>query len=219
MKKTIYVLGIGHNSMDCIELAIECGYEVVGLYHYDSLRTNEVVHGFTILGSFDDLFNSDLVEGNNFLLSMGNNQIRATLFQRIIGLGGFVPTIIHPHATVSKFAKVSQLGVLVYPYAYIKADSEVGDNTIVLSHVSIAHTTKIGCHCLISVGAIVGAYVSVEDFVVFGMGALSISKKVGIIGHHALIGVRSLITHDVPPYAIMAGSPARQIGEVTLQRT
>lgn len=33
------------------------------------------------------------------------------------------------------------------------------------------------------------------------------------IGDHAVIGMNSTVTRDVAPYAIMAGSPARQIGD------
>ncbi|MPM95542.1 Chloramphenicol acetyltransferase [bioreactor metagenome] len=31
------------------------------------------------------------------------------------------------------------------------------------------------------------------------------------IGHGAIVGARSVVTHDVPPYAIVAGNPARLI--------
>ena len=30
-----------------------------------------------------------------------------------------------------------------------------------------------------------------------------------IIGEHAIVGAGSVVTHDVPPYAIAAGNPAR----------
>jgi UDP-2-acetamido-3-amino-2,3-dideoxy-glucuronate N-acetyltransferase len=33
-----------------------------------------------------------------------------------------------------------------------------------------------------------------------------------VIGHHALIAAGAVITKDVPPYALMAGIPAKQIG-------
>ena len=54
-----------------------------------------------------------------------------------------------------------------------------------------------------------GAYTNVEDFVFIGQGALSISAKVSKIGAYAYIGARSLLTKDVEPYSVMAGSPAK----------
>lgn len=73
--KAIYALGVGRATPIFIELAESCGYRVVGLYHYDDSRTGEMDHGFPILGSFDDLFNSD-VGGRNFVLTMGNMKIK-----------------------------------------------------------------------------------------------------------------------------------------------
>ena len=35
------------------------------------------------------------------------------------------------------------------------------------------------------------------------------------IGRYALIGAGAVVTHDVPPYALVVGNPARQIGWVS----
>lgn len=218
-KRSIYALGIGHNTLECLDLAVDCGYHVEGLFHYDGSRTHEVVQGYTILGSFDDLFKSGLVKGNSFVLTMGDNQIRASLCEQITEQGGFLPTLIHPKANVSRFAVLSPKGVQVYPYVNIMSDTRIGDDTIILSHAIIAHTTKVGNHCLVSLRATIGAYTVVEDFVDMGMGALSISGKVETIGHHALIGASSLLTRAVEPYAIMVGSPAREMGKTIPPQT
>lgn len=212
MEHTIYALGIGHNSPVLIDLALTCGYEIAGLYHYNDLRTNELDHDYKILGSFDDLFKSNRITGNSFLLTMGDNEIRTSLCEKIIELGGHVPSLIHPSAIISRFAKISEIGVYILPFTFVQADSTVGSNTVLLSHINISHTTKIGNSCFLAGGVTIGAYTIVEDYVFIGQGALSISNKVEVIGHHSYIGARSLITHNVPAYTIVAGSPAQVIG-------
>lgn len=209
--KTIYALGIGHNTPVFIDLAEACGYKVVGLYHYNDNRTGETDHNLKILGSFNDLYNKQNLTGMNFLLTMGDNFIRTEVSNKLRQLGGNVPTLIHPTAVISRFAKISQIGVYISPFTYVQADSSIGDNTVLLSHVNISHTTHIGNSCFVAGGSIIGAYTNVADFVFIGQGVLTISAKVPTIGEKAYIGARSLITHEVPAYAVMAGSPAQII--------
>lgn len=209
MQRDLYALGIGHNSPVFLDLALACGYSIAGLYHYNNTRTGEIDHGYEILGSFDDLFAKGSLEGMSFLLTMGDNKIRTELSDKIIAMGGKVPTLIHPTAVISVFATISDVGVYISPYTYVQADSSIGSNTVLLSHVNISHTTHIGNSCFIAGGATIGAYTNMEDFVFIGQGALSISAKAKRIGHHAFIGARSLLTRDVPPCVVMAGSPAR----------
>lgn len=212
--KEIYALGVGHNTPVFLDLAMACGYTIAGLYHYNSDRTGEIDHGYKILGSFDDLYALGDLTGKNFLLTMGDNKVRTEVSNRIVSLGGSVPSLIHPTAVISKYAQISETGVYISPFSYVQADSSIGSNTVVLSHVNISHTTHIGNSCFIAGGATIGAYTEMEDFVFVGQGALSISAKAKKIGHHAFIGARSLLTRDVPPCVVMAGSPARVLRDV-----
>lgn len=210
--KKIYALGVGHNTPVFIDLAEACGYSIMGLYHYNEERTGEFDHGFKIIGSFNKLLNARDLTGMNFLLTMGDNSIRTELANKLIALGGNVPTLIHPTAVISRFAQISPIGVYISPFTYVQADSSIGKNTILLSHVNISHSTSIGNSCFIAGGAMVGAYTTVEDFVFIGQGALSISEKVKTIGEGAFIGARTLITKDIPPKAIVKGLPGKVIG-------
>jgi UDP-perosamine 4-acetyltransferase len=208
-EKEIYALGIGHNTPVFIDLAEACGYKIAGLYHYNDTRIGEIDHGFEIIGSFDDLFARESLEGMNFMLTMGDNEIRAEVLAKILALGGNVPSMIHPMAVVSRFATISPIGVYISPFVYVQADTVVNQNTILLSHVNISHTCTIGRNCFIAGSSTIGAYTSVEDNVFVGQGVMTISGKVETIGHHAFLAARSLITKSVPPHATAIGQPAQ----------
>lgn len=211
MSKQIYALGVGHNTPVFIDLAEQCGYEILGLYHYNNERTGETDHGFKILGSFDDLFSSENLCNKKYLLTMGDNDIRSQLIEKITSLGGYVPSLIHPTSVISRFSKISEAGVYISAFTHIQADTVIGQGTVILSGVNISHTNNIGNYCFLAGGVTVGAYTTVEDHVFIGQGALSISGKVGKIGTHAYVGARALLTESVEAYSVVAGSPARII--------
>lgn len=207
--KKIYALGIGHNTPVFIELAEACGYEIVGLYHYNDEKTGEIDHGFKIIGSFNDLFNKGNLEDMQFLLTMGDNKIRSEICDKLLSLGGSIPSLVHPMSIISRFASISSVGVYVNAFSTIQADTVVGDNTIILTGVNISHSNRIGRNCFFAGGSTLGAYTNVEDNVFFGQGALSISGKVNKIETNAYIAARALITSNVLEGQIMMGSPAK----------
>ena len=211
MEKIIYALGVGHNTPVFIDLAESCGYKIGGLYHYQDNRTGEIDHGFEIIGSFNDLFNKKSLIGMSFLMTMGDNSIRESLTNRIKVLGGKVPTIIHPTAVISRFAKIDETGVYISAFTHVQADTTIEEGTILLSGVNISHTNHIGRYCFVAGGATIGAYTNVQDYVFVGQGALTISGKVNFIGTKAYIGARALVTHSLEEEIIVAGSPAKPI--------
>ena len=209
--KQIYALGVGHNTPVFIDLAEACGYSIAGLYHYNNERTGQIDHGFTIIGSFEDLFNRSSLRGMKFLLTMGDNQIRANLTSRILDKGGEIPTLIHPTAIISRFAHISPKGVYISAFTFVQADTTVDEGTVLLSGVNISHTNSIGRYCFVAGGSAIGAYTVVEDFVFIGQGVLSISGKVNRIAHHAYIGAGALLTHPVLAGEVLMGRPAKVI--------
>ncbi len=208
--KEIYVLGIGHNTPVFIELAELCGYTIKGLYHYAEGRTGEVDHGYKILGSFEDLWNMPSLEGMNFALSQGDNKVRSQVYEKIVSKGGTVPTLVHPRADVSRFATLGK-GVVIHTGTVIHPDVVIRDNTIVSYNSSITHDTHVGRNCYIAMGAMIGAYVHIDDDVFIGIGVNIISGKVDSIGKKSYVGAGALLTKSVPPYSVVAGFPAKVI--------
>lgn len=130
--------------------------------------------------------------------------------------------------------------VRIYGDAYVDSNCEIGNYTYISSGSKIYSNTKIGNFCSIGPNVTIAAgdhpldqftthpilydtawnkkiansssinkETVIESDVWIGCNAFI---KSGIkIGVGAVIGASSVVTHDVPPYAIVAGNPARII--------
>lgn len=210
MNNSIYVLGIGHNSIAMIDLAEDCGYEIAGLYHYNNDRTGEIYFDFKILGCTDDLLSKESLEGMNFLLTMGDNAIRTELYDKIIAKGGNVPTFVHPTATVSKRSQIGN-GVLIMPQSIVQADVTIGNNTIITLNSTVSHSSTIGNNCFISGHNLIGAYVNIGDGCWIGQSCLIVSGEVNSIGEKSILGAGSVLRNDMRPGCLYLGNPARLV--------
>lgn len=210
MGKEIFALGVGLSTICRIELAEACGYTVSALYHYNADRTGESDHGYKIVGSFKDLFSQD-IKGENFLLTMGDMKIRKELTERIISMGGFVPTLIHPTALVSPHANISDNGVLIEAQTIVQSDVLIKEGAFICGQSMICHQAKLDEYCFIGPQALVGAVNHVGPFAFIGQKSLLISRKNIEVGENAMVGAGSVVTRSVVPESVVVGSPAKII--------
>jgi UDP-N-acetylglucosamine acyltransferase len=83
-----------------------------------------------------------------------------------------------------------------------KEKTVIGDNTLLMAYVHIAHDCIIGNHCIIVNSVNVAGEVEIGDWAIIG-GTSAIHQFVKI-GAHVMISGGSLVRKDVPPF-IMAG--------------
>lgn len=209
-QKEIYVLGVGGSTPVFIDIAEACGYNIAGLYHYNDERTGEKDHGYPILGSFEDLYQSD-IRGKMFLLSQGDMKIREEVTNKITKLGGIVPTLIHPTAIISKYTKISNEGVVIGANCIMQADSVIKSNAVLWDMALVCHQTTIGNYSFVGPKALVGAHIEVQDFAFIGQDALLVSGKVGTMGANSLLGAGAVLTEELPANVVAVGNPARVI--------
>ncbi|MBE6291948.1 MAG: transferase [Bacteroidales bacterium] len=208
--KIIYALGVGASTPVFCEIAIACGYEIGGLYHYNSDRNGEVVNGMQILGSFEDLFNT-AIEEKNFLLTMGDPKLRHNLSERIIAAGGILPTLIHPTALISPNCTISTEGVIISPMVVVQSNVKIDKGVAIWDMALICHDAIVDSYVFIGPKALVGAAVHVSPFAYIGQAAVLISHKAKEIGCESLVGAGAVVTKSVEEYQVVAGQPARAI--------
>ena len=211
--KDIYIIGVGNNTPVYIDLIQSIGIPIAGLIHYNSERNGEEIYGIPIISSTEGLFRKGDLKGMNFAVSVGDNNIRAKLSQKIRKKGGQIPTLIHPSAVVSKYAKLAQ-GVTVHANSVVQAGAEILEDTVISYNSSVTHGSKIGRACYMAAGSNVGAYVTIFDEVLIGQSAIIISGKVNFIGRNSIIGAGAVVTKDVEENSILLGNPARVIERI-----
>lgn len=124
----------------------------------------------------------------------------------------------------------------------IREHTSVGDNTLIGTGVVIEANCKIGSNCSIQSNAYLSTNTVIKDNVFIGPRAVFINDKymgrgevklvapqvekgarIGanstilpsvIIGKDSLVGAGAVVTEDVAPYTVVAGVPARKIGNV-----
>lgn len=101
---------------------------------------------------------------------------------------------IHEYATINRGTKASGKGV-----------TQIGDNTLIMSYVHVAHDCRIGSHCILVSYVGCAGETDVDDWAIIGGGTLV--HQFSHIGTHAMVGGASAVNKDIPPYSICGRSP------------
>lgn len=88
--------------------------------------------------------------------------------------------------------------------------TSVGDNTLLMAYVHVAHDCIIGKNCIIANAVNMAGHVLVDDFVVIG--GMSAVHQFVHIGKHAMLSGGSLVRKDIPPFIRAGREPLSYIG-------
>ncbi len=88
--------------------------------------------------------------------------------------------------------------------------TRLGNDNWVMAYVHLAHDCQIGNHTIFANNAQLAGHVHVGDWAI--MGGFSNVHQFCKIGAHAMVGMSTSLTQDVPPYVILSGNPAQAHG-------
>ena len=85
------------------------------------------------------------------------------------------------------------------------ASTRLGDHNFFMCNVHLGHDCEFGSHIIIAPGTVIGGHVEVADRAFFS-GVVAVHQFCRI-GSLAMIGGSTMVSKDVPPFAMAAGSP------------
>lgn len=97
-------------------------------------------------------------------------------------------------ATINRGTKASGKGV-----------TKIGNNTLIMSYVHVAHDCHVGNHCILTSYVGIAGETDVDDWAILGGG--SMAHQFTKVGCHAMVGGGSLLNKDIPPYVLCGREP------------
>jgi sugar O-acyltransferase (sialic acid O-acetyltransferase NeuD family) len=140
-----------------------------------------------------------------FHVAIGHESVRQRLFDRMESGGSRPFTVVHPTATISRFALVGA-GAFVAAHAVIAPGATVGRGTIINHGAIIDHDCRVGDFAHIAPNATLGGGVRIGELALIGAGATILPQTT--IGEGAIIGAGAVVLRNVEAGAISAGVPA-----------
>lgn len=190
----------GHAFVVC-DSALEKGWEVEGYLE----KQRKLLNPFDLnyLGFEEDW---DSFEGKSLLLGMGDNRIRAKVYEFLNSKSAQFPVLIDGAASISKRTKLG-FGTYVARGALINAMSNIGNGCIINTGANIDHECEVGDFVHIAPNAVLCGGVKVGNGTLIG--ANSVVKEGVVIGEDAVIGAGTVILRDVLSGQKIVGNPGR----------
>ncbi len=88
--------------------------------------------------------------------------------------------------------------------------TQIGDNSLLMAYVHVAHDCKIGNNCVLANNVNLAGHVEIHDYAILG-GNVSIQQFLKI-GRHSILSGGTLMNKDVPPFVRAARHPTCYAG-------
>jgi UDP-N-acetylglucosamine acyltransferase len=88
--------------------------------------------------------------------------------------------------------------------------TRLGNDNWIMAYVHLAHDCQIGNHTIFANNAQLAGHVQIGDWAI--LGGFANVHQFCKIGAHAMVGMSTSLTQDVPPFVILSGNPAAAHG-------
>lgn len=118
-------------------------------------------------------------------------------------------TIISDDCDISSSSSIGD-GCIIFQ-SRISPNVCIGDNVIIEFGVDLGHDVVVKKHVVLNSMSFVGGYTHIGERTYIAPGALLRDRI--FVGRDAIVGLGSVVIHDVADKSIVAGNPAKKIGD------
>ena len=195
MSKSIYIYGASGHGLVVADIALSCGYTNI-LFIDD---------GDNEYPTFEDIKKNNSIP---ITFGIGNNSIRASLFEKVKNSGFEIVSLIHPSSIISSSATIGK-GTVVMPNVVVNAKATIGNGVILNTSCIVEHECQIDDFVHISPNVALAGNVKVGKYTHIGVGSNVIQGI--IIGKNTIIGAGSTVVKNIGNFKKAYGVPCREI--------
>jgi sugar O-acyltransferase (sialic acid O-acetyltransferase NeuD family) len=196
--EVILIGGGGHARVvaDCL---LAQGIRIKGFFDN---RNNGYVLDLPFIGNYNHTLHSEIP----IIIAIGDNDARKRLAEMEIRHS--FATAIDASAICSTFSKVDE-GSMILHGVIIQAGTKIGKHVILNTGCQVDHDCIIGNYAHVAPGSVLCGGVEVGEQTLIGARSVVIPKVK--IGSSVTIGAGTVVTKDIPDFAVAVGNPARII--------
>ncbi len=201
--RPVWVVGAGGHATSVAESVAAAGLDLLGFV--DEHAPGRSLLGLPVVGAVPE---GHVAAGGGLVVAVGDNAARQGLRERLAHPDDAWPAVVHPSASVSRWAEVGP-GAVGLQRAAVAAGARVGAFAVVNTGALLEHDGDLGPFASLAPGALTGGRVRVGARTAVGIGAV---VRHGVrLGEDAVLGAAAYLDRDLPDRVVAYGTPARVV--------
>jgi sugar O-acyltransferase (sialic acid O-acetyltransferase NeuD family) len=205
MSKKIAIVGASGHGKVVADLAELLGYQVC--FFDDAYPDQKHIEHWPVVGDFQQLITLKN-QYSHAVVAIGNNNIRQQKIEQLFTHQFILPTLIHPSAQISYYARTYDATVILAG-AVVNAFARIGTGCIINSLAVIEHDCKLADYIHICPNTALAGGVLVGDKSWIGIGA-SVIQLISI-GSNVTVGAGTVVIKNISDNVTVCGVPAKVI--------